>query len=145
MLLHYYLYYWQCYHGWNKEVRISFNRIYKNVCDCRNGTWDAGGTCRESQGPETSKDKLQADPQFNQYILDVVKDMEADRMKVEFLNITYLSEFRMDGHPSIHRERLAQQPIVEDCSHWCLPGVPDTWNQLLYSQLLAQDFRTKRN
>lgn len=70
--------------------------------------------------------------------------MEAGEMKVNFLNITYLSEFRTDGHPSIHREQLPQQHVVEDCSHWCLPGVPDIWNELLYSQLLAKDFRTKR-
>jgi hypothetical protein len=22
-----------------------------------------------------------------------------------------------------------------DCSHWCLPGVPDSWNELLYAQI----------
>lgn len=111
---------------------------------CRNGTWNTGGTCRDSQAPETSKKKLQPDPLFNQYIQEAVKEMEADEVKVNFLNITYLSEFRTDGHPSIHREPLTQ-PVVEDCSHWCLPGVPDTWNELLYSQLLSDDFRAKRN
>ncbi len=25
------------------------------------------------------------------------------------------------------------------CSHWCLPGVPDTWNELVYSFLLLRD------
>ncbi|KAL2900123.1 Protein trichome birefringence-like 8, partial [Bienertia sinuspersici] len=111
----------------------------------RNGTWDTGGTCRDSQEPETSKKNLQADPLFNRYIQDVVTEMEASGRHVNFLNITYLSEFRMDGHPSIHREPLTPQPVVEDCSHWCLPGVPDIWNELLYSQLLSEDFRTTRN
>ncbi|KAL2898366.1 Protein trichome birefringence-like 2 [Bienertia sinuspersici] len=23
-----------------------------------------------------------------------------------------------------------------DCNHWCIAGVPDTWNQLLYTTLL---------
>ncbi|MCE7766848.1 hypothetical protein GQL56_29935, partial [Pseudomonas putida] len=22
-----------------------------------------------------------------------------------------------------------------DCTHWCLPGLPDTWNQLFYTAL----------
>jgi hypothetical protein len=26
--------------------------------------------------------------------------------------------------------------MVQDCSHWCLPGIPDSWNELLYSTLL---------
>ncbi|RDY02140.1 Protein trichome birefringence-like 43 [Mucuna pruriens] len=52
---------------------------------------------------------------------------------VYLLNITALSQMRKDGHPSVygfggHRDM--------DCSHWCLPGVPDTWNLLLYATLI---------
>ncbi|XP_020209084.1 protein trichome birefringence-like 43 isoform X1 [Cajanus cajan] len=52
---------------------------------------------------------------------------------VYLLNITTLSQMRKDGHPSVyghggHRDM--------DCSHWCLPGLPDTWNLLLYAALL---------
>lgn len=46
------------------------------------------------------------------------------------LDILLLSQLRKDGHPSIY----AQGGL--DCSHWCLAGVPDTWNQLLYTILL---------
>ncbi|KAK2633359.1 hypothetical protein Ddye_032756 [Dipteronia dyeriana] len=53
--------------------------------------------------------------------------------KAYLLDITSLSELRKDGHPSSygfggHRGT--------DCTHWCLPGVPDTWNQLLYASLV---------
>ncbi|KAL6193676.1 hypothetical protein ACLB2K_034760 [Fragaria x ananassa] len=48
------------------------------------------------------------------------------------LNVTRLSELRKDGHPSVYglggRRGL-------DCTHWCLSGVPDTWNVLLYAAL----------
>lgn len=52
---------------------------------------------------------------------------------VFLLNITTLSQLRKDGHPSVyghggHRDM--------DCSHWCLGGVPDTWNELLYASLI---------
>nr|XP_028953506.1 protein trichome birefringence-like 43 isoform X1 [Malus domestica] len=52
---------------------------------------------------------------------------------VHLLNVTTLSQLRKDGHPSVyghggHRDM--------DCSHWCLAGVPDTWNQLLYASLI---------
>lgn len=59
---------------------------------------------------------------------------------VSVINITQLSEYRKDGHPSIYRkfweqfsdEQLANPASYSDCIHWCLPGVPDIWNQLLF-------------
>ncbi|KAF9596436.1 hypothetical protein IFM89_011265 [Coptis chinensis] len=56
------------------------------------------------------------------------------------LDITTLSEFRKDGHPSIYSGDLSPgqraDPVRSaDCSHWCLPGLPDTWNQLFYTAL----------
>ncbi|KAI4323064.1 hypothetical protein L6164_022699 [Bauhinia variegata] len=50
---------------------------------------------------------------------------------VTLLDITTLSLLRKDGHPSIYG-----LSGWKDCSHWCLPGVPDTWNQILYNFLL---------
>ncbi|KAE8657787.1 hypothetical protein F3Y22_tig00116982pilonHSYRG00069 [Hibiscus syriacus] len=50
---------------------------------------------------------------------------------------------RKDGHPSKYREPGTSPVAPQDCSHWCLPGAPDTWNQLLYAQLLSMEFRTK--
>lgn len=60
--------------------------------------------------------------------------------EVTVLNITQLSEYRKDGHPSIYRkfwEELSPQQLsnpasYSDCIHWCLPGVPDVWNELLF-------------
>lgn len=60
--------------------------------------------------------------------------------KVTVLNITQLSEYRKDGHPSIYRtfwetlkpQQLSNPPSYSDCIHWCLPGVPDVWNELLF-------------
>ncbi|KAL6146257.1 hypothetical protein ACLB2K_056940 [Fragaria x ananassa] len=60
--------------------------------------------------------------------------------KVSVLNITQLSEYRKDGHPSIYRkfwealkpEQLSNPASYSDCIHWCLPGVPDVWNELVY-------------
>ncbi|KAF1866460.1 hypothetical protein Lal_00017843 [Lupinus albus] len=49
---------------------------------------------------------------------------------VTLLDITTLSLLRKDGHPSIYG---LGGPTGMDCSHWCLPGVPDTWNEILYN------------
>lgn len=56
------------------------------------------------------------------------------------LDITLLSAMRKDAHPSIYSGDLtpgqrANPDHSADCSHWCLPGLPDTWNQLLYTAL----------
>ncbi|KAM3700482.1 hypothetical protein ACJW31_05G101700 [Castanea mollissima] len=50
---------------------------------------------------------------------------------VYLLDITTLSQLRKDAHPSAYS---GEHP-GNDCSHWCLPGLPDTWNQLLYTAL----------
>lgn len=63
--------------------------------------------------------------------------------EVSILNITQLSEYRKDGHPSIYRkfweelspQQLANPTSYSDCIHWCLPGVPDVWNELLFQFL----------
>ncbi|GMY37572.1 protein trichome birefringence-like 38 [Fagus crenata] len=50
---------------------------------------------------------------------------------VYLLDITTLSQLRKDAHPSAY----SGEHSGNDCSHWCLPGLPDTWNQLLYAAL----------
>lgn len=110
---------------------------------CRNGTWNDGGHCDTSTAPETDHTKLETEPLNNQLLFHVARQMESERRRVQLLNITYLTEFRKDGHPSRYREPGTPQPAPQDCSHWCLPGVPDTWNELLYAQLLAKGFRTR--
>ena len=114
------------------------------MCEnCRNGTWDDGGLCDAEMEPEKNYKKLKAEPWNNQYISDVIKQMTYGNWKVQLLNITYLTEFRKDGHPSRHREPGTPGNAPQDCSHWCLPGIPDTWNELLYAHLLSMEFRTK--
>nr|XP_025640761.1 protein trichome birefringence-like 38 [Arachis hypogaea] len=55
--------------------------------------------------------------------------LKSIKYKVYLLDITLLSQLRNDGHPE------DQEAKGEDCSHWCLPGVPDTWNLLLNAAL----------
>ncbi|KAM2568187.1 hypothetical protein TB2_008460 [Malus domestica] len=109
----------------------------------RNGTWNEGGGCDTYSEPETDYKNLAVDPVNNLYISESIKQLEYEKWKVQFLNITYLTEFRKDGHPSKYREPGTPADAPQDCSHWCLPGVPDTWNELIYATLLAKGFRTK--
>ncbi|XP_006407433.2 protein trichome birefringence-like 8 [Eutrema salsugineum] len=110
----------------------------------RNGTWNLGGLCDADTEPEIDMKKMEPDPIHNNYISQVIQEMRYEHSKVKFLNITYLTEFRKDAHPSRYREPGTPEDAPQDCSHWCLPGVPDTWNEILYAQLLAMNYRTKR-
>lgn len=73
-----------------------------------------------------------------------IESLKARGWEIDFLNITRLSEYRKDGHPTIYRkqwrplskEQLADPLSYADCTHWCLPGVPDVWNHLLYTYLI---------
>ncbi|KAL8536665.1 hypothetical protein ACS0TY_012017 [Phlomoides rotata] len=74
----------------------------------------------------------------------VIRKLETRGVKVEYLNITNLSDYRKDGHPSIYKKlfhHLSEKQIANperyaDCVHWCLPGVPDVWNEILYSYII---------
>ncbi|KAG6760089.1 hypothetical protein POTOM_036590 [Populus tomentosa] len=68
------------------------------------------------------------------------------KVPVHFLNVTTLSEYRKDAHTSVYTardgkllspEQRSNPGIYADCLHWCLPGVPDTWNELLYARIIA--------
>ncbi|XP_050384832.1 protein trichome birefringence-like 36 [Argentina anserina] len=63
------------------------------------------------------------------------------RFPVYLQDITTISAFRRDGHPSVYRRAMGQEEkqhlreYSSDCSHWCLPGVPDIWNEMLSALL----------
>jgi hypothetical protein len=75
-------------------------------------------------------------PERNAILERVAKQM---RTPVTILNITNLSGLRIDGHPSVYGRKIGDVTTssTQDCSHWCLPGVPDTWNQLLLYHLVS--------
>lgn len=65
----------------------------------------------------------------------------SETVRLKLLNITAMAAQRNDGHPSLYYLGLAGPAPFhrEDCSHWCLPGVPDSWNELLYALFLKQE------
>ncbi|XVF78726.1 hypothetical protein PTKIN_Ptkin14bG0158700 [Pterospermum kingtungense] len=82
----------------------------------------------------------------NLAVMEILDDILHElKINVTFLNITQLSEYRKDAHTTVFGERRGKLLTKEqradpknfaDCIHWCLPGVPDTWNEILYAYLL---------
>jgi hypothetical protein len=53
---------------------------------------------------------------------------------VYLLDFTYLSQLRKDAHPTKYDGGV----FGGDCTHWCVAGLPDTWNVLFYAALTGQ-------
>ncbi|KAJ1401158.1 PMR5 N-terminal domain [Sesbania bispinosa] len=77
-------------------------------------------------------------------IMEVIGEvLSKTKVPITFLNITQLSSYRRDAHTSIYKkqwspltpEQLANPVSYADCVHWCLPGLQDTWNELLFAKL----------
>ncbi|KAF7142457.1 hypothetical protein RHSIM_Rhsim05G0225000 [Rhododendron simsii] len=92
----------------------------------KEGYWGSGSDMRMMKIAEAAMDELRA-----------------KGLKIEMLNITQLSEYRKESHPSIHKkqwtplteDQLSNPRSYSDCVHWCLPGVPDVWNEILYAYI----------
>lgn len=128
-----------------------------NACICRASNGGGGGCgCRETV-PELNTSRialhrwpglLNPSPAFIEAAAAAKKGRRRQVMHV--LNVTLMTAQRRDGHPSVYKQQVrlpspagvqaqAQQEQVmraADCSHWCLPGVPDAWNELLYALIL---------
>ncbi|XP_004288993.1 PREDICTED: uncharacterized protein LOC101291763 [Fragaria vesca subsp. vesca] len=91
------------------------------------GDWNTGGSCDNTNPMSVGKEVLQ-DESSDESAAGAVKGTG-----VKILDITALSQLRDEGH--ISRFRLTAKPGMQDCLHWCLPGVPDTWNEILFNQI----------
>lgn len=105
------------------------------------GQWNSGGQCDHETEPIKNETYLTPYPSKMAMLEKVLKGMKT---RVTYLNVTRMTDYRKDGHPSIYRklhvsEEEKRAPLqFQDCSHWCLPGVPDTWNEILYAELLVK-------
>ncbi|XP_057808206.1 protein trichome birefringence-like 34 [Salvia miltiorrhiza] len=109
-------------------------------------TWEEGYNCYNETQPILKKDYwgISTDREMMHVVESILEKMEMRGLNITYLNITKLSDYRKDSHPSIYRkfqhprseEQLANPTSYSDCVHWCLPGVPDVWNEILYSYIM---------
>ncbi|KAH7685840.1 PC-Esterase protein [Dioscorea alata] len=100
--------------------------------------------CFNQTSPMTNEHYIQWFPRS--MISTVERTIKEMRTPVKYLNITRLTEYRRDAHTSVYTSRQgklltdkqrSQPRNFADCSHWCIPGVPDTWNLLLYASIIG--------
>lgn len=134
------LYYIMWNHDWSLKILV---RCY------RNGNWNSGGSCHLEKLPDLGP--LPAPPGIHFKIVAhaLLKHRnESQAMNLGLLNVTDLTSRRKDGHSSVYFLGPKRGPAPlhrQDCSHWCLPGVPDSWNELLYALFLKQETSHAQN
>ncbi|KAL6195081.1 hypothetical protein ACLB2K_030702 [Fragaria x ananassa] len=112
----------------------------------RGAAWNAGGKCDGETKP-TIETKYGGE--YPSYVKIFESVLEKMKTPILYLNITAMTDFRKDAHPSFYRKpnltaEERQATSIQDCSHWCLPGVPETWNELLFAQLLRRHKQQKK-
>eukprot|EP00850_Spirogloea_muscicola_P015191 SM000114S24154 [mRNA] locus=s114:262071:267559:- [translate_table: standard] len=118
----------------NSSGSHAFFRSYSPV-HFRFGGWLTGGVCNETHPVWDDHEHEDAHP-FENITRRALARMRAP---LTYLDVTYLSRFRVDGHMNIKARYLASA-ILSGLNpfHWCLPGVPDAWNEVLHANLLLR-------
>ncbi|KAM6541210.1 hypothetical protein CsatB_005657 [Cannabis sativa] len=122
----------------NKKKTLVYFRTY-SPSHFRGGSWKNGGGCHMETLPELGP--LTSNEHSYVKIVSDVLSSKKRSSNLEMLNVTNMSMRRKDGHPSIYNskgDKNKSPSHIQDCSHWCLPGVPDSWNELLYAIFLKR-------
>ncbi|GAA0175693.1 hypothetical protein LIER_28817 [Lithospermum erythrorhizon] len=124
----------------NKTKTHVFFRTYAPV-HFSGGDWKTGGSCHLEKLPELGS--LSESSYQSNTVVDVLSNYSwnSSLPRMDLLNITGMSSRRKDGHSSVYYLGPKEMAPLhkQDCSHWCLPGVPDVWNELLYAVFVKRD------
>ncbi|XP_050373323.1 xyloglucan O-acetyltransferase 1 [Argentina anserina] len=106
------------------------------------GEWDKAGACPKTKPHNKGDKNLEGmDADMRQVEVEEVEAAKVNAngvsgLKVEELDVTYLSLMRPDGHPGPYMNPFPfadgmKERVQNDCVHWCLPGAIDTWNEIM--------------
>ncbi len=111
----------------------------------RGGAWNTGGHCHEETRPMSEEEARAewAEPWTNKVMMNEVLGHNSTETghDVTYIDVTTSTNYRSDAHSGLYYmdNSISKTPLnKQDCSHFCLPGVPDTWNELLLASLLSQ-------
>lgn len=114
----------------------------------RGGGWRTGGSCHLETLPDMTPFKsLEQWADLLKPVNDVLRNnIRPKLLGLDILNVTQMTAQRKDGHLSVYLSPSGPVPLHrQDCSHWCLPGVPDSWNELLYTIFMRRQMMTGQN
>ncbi|CAL9081115.1 unnamed protein product [Musa acuminata var. zebrina] len=125
-----------------KKARVFFATMSPSHEKSRDWGDEPGGNCY-------NQTTMIEDPTYwgsdcRKSVMEVVREVVGGtKLPITVLNITQLSSYRKDAHTSIYKkqwvpltpQQIANPVSYSDCVHWCLPGLQDTWNELLFTEL----------
>ncbi|KAJ3669432.1 hypothetical protein LUZ60_011382 [Juncus effusus] len=124
------------------KARVFFATMSPSHQGSKEWGGEPDGNCYNETAP--IKDRTYWGSDTSKSMMRVLSEVfTASKVPVTILNITQLSEYRKDAHTQIYKkqwnpltpEQLANPKSYADCAHWCLPGLQDTWNEVLYAML----------
>ncbi|KAK8706331.1 hypothetical protein V6N13_049900 [Hibiscus sabdariffa] len=110
-----------------RTTRVFFQGISPVHYDGREWNRSVSTTCKGETTPVNGTIYPGGLPPAVAIVKQVLETMSKP---VSLLDITMLSLLRKDGHPSVYYGQDGN-----DCSHWCLAGPPDAWNEILFALL----------
>ncbi|XP_059627936.1 protein trichome birefringence-like 33 [Cornus florida] len=125
-----------------KKTRVFFTSMSPSHQKSIDWGDDSNGNCYNQTTPIEDPKYWGSDSRRS--IMQVIGEaFSKSKVPITFLNITQLSGYRKDAHTSIYKkqwspltpDQLANPVSYADCVHWCLPGLQDTWNELLFAKL----------
>ncbi|XP_010504228.1 PREDICTED: protein trichome birefringence-like 36 [Camelina sativa] len=128
---------------WAKWVEINLDPSKTKVIFRTISPRESGQMCYNQRHPlpSLSSSRKPHMPQQSRVLNKVLSTM---KYRVYLHDITTMSAYRRDGHPSVFKRAMHEEEKhhhisgpSSDCSHWCLPGVPDIWNEMLSSIILT--------
>ncbi|XP_057448432.1 xyloglucan O-acetyltransferase 1-like [Lotus japonicus] len=110
------------------------------------GSWDKGGTCSKTKPYKHGEKKLEhRDAEIRKIGMEELQNAKEKAkqfggFRFEVLDLTKLASMRPDGHPGAYRSPFpfakgVPKNVQNDCTHWCLPGPIDTWNEIFLEMI----------
>lgn len=112
-------------------INTNKTRVFIRTFESSHWSGQNRNSCKVTQRPWKRTNGREKSP-ISDMINKVVKNMRAP---VTVMHVTPMTAYRSDGHVGT----WSDNPSVPDCSHWCLPGVPDMWNEILLSYMLPKE------
>ncbi|RWW50149.1 hypothetical protein BHE74_00043619 [Ensete ventricosum] len=139
-----------------KEINTSRTQVvFRTYSPAHSSKGDgkSGGKCHSERVPDFRPSPYSLSETWSHFLnpfteqqLYMQNSTRSALREIDVLNVTEMTAQRKDGHQSLYHvgpRSDARRRHKEDCSHWCLPGVPDAWNQLLYALFLRREFKAR--
>ncbi|XP_047948883.1 protein trichome birefringence-like 34 [Salvia hispanica] len=132
---------WLEYHINRNKTRIFFTSASPQSIGLT--PWGNTVGCNNKTEPTFDDIYWQSHPKLMMNAVEsTIEKLKERGVNVQYLNITQLSSYRQDAYQSVYTRDWKdvhlkdRDPNRSDCCHWCLPGVPDVWNEILYAYII---------